>query len=135
MHCRSELGFPEVQSSYGILPSFILYTNLSAKLFCCGKLSVRKNASFRLWNDFKYLPFQVSVGGLEHALTPLAAANNCIHIFDTPTHFMGALWLPYRRDHAELESAIKAVGPIKAVFAHADVVQAARTQTPYAWLS
>ena len=33
-----------------------------------------------------------------------------------------ALWLPYRKDRAQLKEAIEAAGPVKAVFAHADVV-------------
>ena len=33
-----------------------------------------------------------------------------------------ALWLPYRKDRAQLKEAIEEAGPVKAVFAHADVV-------------
>ncbi len=36
-----------------------------------------------------------------------------------------ALWLPYRKDRAQLKEAIEGAGDIKAVFAHADVVRAA----------
>eukprot|EP00887_Chlorella_sp_A99_P004143 scaffold23.g4143.t1 len=85
---------------------------------------------------------QVSLGGLTHSLTALAAANPRIHAFDAPAAFLGALWLPYRRDPAQLEAAIAAaLGPgggldavaggggeareaVRAVFAHADVVGA-----------
>jgi len=34
-----------------------------------------------------------------------------------------ALWLPYRKDRAQLKAAIEDAGPVKAVFAHADVVR------------
>lgn len=69
------------------------------------------------------LSFQVSLGGLSHALTPLAAASPLIHVFDEPASFLGALWLPYRRDHADVQAAIDAAGPVDAVFGHADVVR------------
>ena len=36
-----------------------------------------------------------------------------------------ALWLPYRKDRAQLKEAIQDAGDIKAVFAHADVVREA----------
>lgn len=59
---------------------------------------------------------------MEHALTSLAVASPLIHVFDAPTRFLGALWLPYRRDRGQLEAALAAAGPVQAVFAHADVV-------------
>lgn len=65
---------------------------------------------------------QISIGGLEHGLTPLAEACPAVHVIEQPTQFLGALWLPYRRQRAELEAALQAVGPAKAIFAHADVV-------------
>ena len=37
--------------------------------------------------------------------------------------FLGALWLPYRRDAADTKAAIAAAGPVNAVFGHADVVR------------
>lgn len=78
---------------------------------------------------------QVSLGGLVHAMTPIAAsAPMHVHIFDGPALYAGALWLPYRRDHQELSSILRhatnsqnsdmrgADGcAISAVFAHADV--------------
>ena len=66
---------------------------------------------------------QVSIGGLEHALTSIAVASPLIHVFDAPTAFLDALWLPYRRDKRQLEAAVAAAGPVNAVFAHADVVR------------
>ncbi len=51
---------------------------------------------------------QVSIGGLEHALTPLAAANPLVHVFDRPTLYKHALWLPYRRAHGDLTAAVNA---------------------------
>ncbi len=53
---------------------------------------------------------------------PLAEACPAIHVIEQPTQFLGALWLPYRRQRAELEAALQAAGPAKAIFAHADVV-------------
>ena len=73
--------------------------------------------------DLRTSPVQVSIGGLEHALTSIAVASPLIHVFDAPTTFLGALWLPYRRDRRQLEEAVAAAGPVKAVFAHADVVR------------
>lgn len=65
---------------------------------------------------------QVTLGGLTHALTPLAAANPLIHVVDSPALFLDALWLPFRRDHRELQAAVAQAGPVSAVFGHADVV-------------
>lgn len=73
-------------------------------------------------NRVHRLCHQVSLGGLTHALTPLAAASPLIHVFDAPARFLGALWLPYRRDRGETEAAVAAAGPVDAVFGHADVV-------------
>ncbi|KAL3137671.1 hypothetical protein ABBQ38_004946 [Trebouxia sp. C0009 RCD-2024] len=67
---------------------------------------------------------QVSVGGLDHALHPLAAACSAIHILEEPTLYRDALWLPYRKDKHQLKKAIAAAGPVKAIFAHADVMGA-----------
>jgi len=46
-----------------------------------------------------------------------------VHIFDRPTLFLGALWLPFRRDAADLEACLRSCGPVSAVFGHADVVR------------
>lgn len=66
---------------------------------------------------------QISVGGLAHALKPLAAACSAIQVLEVPTLYKGALWLPYRKDHTEVKAALEAAGSVKAVFAHADVVR------------
>ena len=65
---------------------------------------------------------QISVGGLAHALKPLAAACSAIQVLEVPTLYKGGLWLPYRKDHTEIKAALEAAGTVKAVFAHADVV-------------
>ncbi len=66
----------------------------------------------------------MTLGGLSHALTPLAAAASpLVHVVDAPAEFLGALWLPFRRDHWELQAALAQSGPITAVFGHADVVR------------
>lgn len=81
---------------------------------------------------------QVTLGGLIHGLTPLAAAApDRIHVFDGPAMYAGALWLPYRRDPNEIAAALEAAkgeisltmgGAAKstsqlpsAIFAHVDV--------------
>ena len=66
---------------------------------------------------------QVTLGGLVHGLTPLAAACPAVHVFERPTLFLDALWLPYRRERGEIEAAIRSSGPLKALFGHADVVR------------
>lgn len=43
---------------------------------------------------------QQTLGGLVHALTPLAAASRWVHVFDRPALYRGALWMPYRRSVA-----------------------------------
>jgi len=52
---------------------------------------------------------QATLGGLVHALSPIAAASPNIHVFDGPAVFQDALWLPYRRDRTELLAAIGAI--------------------------
>lgn len=82
---------------------------------CCQMLQASKAGCSNL---------QISIGGLEHGLTPLAEACPAVHVIEAPTEFLGALWLPYRRQRAELDAALQASGPAKAIFAHADVVRA-----------
>ena len=60
----------------------------------------------------------MTAGGLEHSLTPLAAACPAIHIFDTPTRWLDALWLPYRRHNADLEAAVRAANKPDALSGH-----------------
>ena len=67
---------------------------------------------------------QVTLSGLEHGLTPIAEACPYVHVFDRPALCLDALWLPYRRDPAELEACVRSSGPVKAIFGHADVVRA-----------
>ncbi|KAJ7549384.1 hypothetical protein O6H91_07G051300 [Diphasiastrum complanatum] len=67
---------------------------------------------------------QVSFGGSTHALVVLEAINPQIKVFDEPTEFLGALWLPYRRDHSLLKKELEQHSAVKAIFAHLDVVGA-----------
>ena len=60
----------------------------------------------------------MTAGGLEHSLTPLAAACPAIHVFDTPTRWLDALWLPYRRNNADLEAAVRAANKPDALLGH-----------------
>ncbi len=83
----------------------------------------------------------MDLGGELHALTPMQLAfPKLLHVFNQPTLFQNALWLPYRRDHAYIRSAISAAKQLQgnkhssdfhqgdpsavnfeAIFAHADV--------------
>ena len=65
----------------------------------------------------------MTLSGLEHGLTPIAEACPAVHVFDRPALCLDALWLPYRRDPAELEACVRSAGPVKAIFGHADVVR------------
>lgn len=72
---------------------------------------------------------QVSLGGMVHALTPLAAASpRWVHVFDGPAVYAGALWLPYRRNAHEVAAVLREASSssagVEAVFAHADVTGA-----------
>lgn len=53
----------------------------------------------------------------------------CACSYAGPALFLDALWLPYRRDPAALEAALAAASdgaaPLRAVFAHADIVSRA----------
>ena len=96
---------------------------------------------------------QVSLSGETHSLSPLEAASpGLIHVFSKPMLYRNALWLPYRRDHgavqAAMEAAVQLQGsgaplggeeadqhgggpcPVKAVFAHADIVSLASLHLP-----
>ena len=66
---------------------------------------------------------QVTLSGLEHGLVPIAKACSAVHVFDRPALFLDALWLPFRRNAAELEAALRECGPVRAIFGHADVVR------------
>lgn len=57
-----------------------------------------------------------------HALMVLGAVNPLIRVFDEPAEFLGALWLPFRRDHNVIDAALKQHKNVKAIFAHLDVV-------------
>eukprot|EP00850_Spirogloea_muscicola_P005728 SM000026S08977 [mRNA] locus=s26:861309:884420:+ [translate_table: standard] len=71
---------------------------------------------------------QVSLGGEVHALEALEAANERILVFSEPTEYLGALWLPYRRDHSLIEASLRvsssSTAAVKAVLCHIDVVGA-----------
>lgn len=91
------------------------------------------------WRDIPLLMLvgnhdQVTAGGEEHSLEAVAAAASAAgsptHVFDQPALFLGALWLPYRRDPAELSAAIAEAAAAagdnpSVVFAHSDVIGAA----------
>jgi len=67
---------------------------------------------------------QVNLGGQVHALQVLEAANPYIKVLSDPVEYLGALWMPFRRDHSLIEQAIQQCGSINAIFAHLDVVGA-----------
>ena len=79
---------------------------------------------------------QVSLGGLEHALTPIAAAMpaGLVKVIDRPQVFLNALWLPYRRDTTDVLQALRQHGPhVRAVFCHAEILGALLNSN--AWVS
>ncbi|KAG0619717.1 hypothetical protein M758_4G159600 [Ceratodon purpureus] len=67
---------------------------------------------------------QVNLEGQVHALQVLEAANPYIKVLSSPVEYMGALWLPFRRDHSLIEKAVQQHGQIHAIFAHLDIVGA-----------
>lgn len=76
-----------------------------------------------------------------HALTALAAANDFIHVFDEPTLFNGALWLPHRSDTAEIKAACAAAAalkeaghPLYVTFCHLSVVSLRPLSLSKPWL-
>jgi hypothetical protein len=64
----------------------------------------------------------VNLEGQVHTLQVLEAANPCIKVLSTPVEYLGALWLPFRRDHSVIEKAVQQHGQIRAIFAHLDIV-------------
>eukprot|EP00236_Picocystis_salinarum_P001690 CAMPEP_0183827234 /NCGR_PEP_ID=MMETSP0807_2-20130328/2138_1 /TAXON_ID=88271 /ORGANISM="Picocystis salinarum, Strain CCMP1897" /LENGTH=1066 /DNA_ID=CAMNT_0026072391 /DNA_START=63 /DNA_END=3263 /DNA_ORIENTATION=- len=72
---------------------------------------------------------QVNIGGDVHALKPIEAASDFIKVIDQPTHFLGALFLPYRRNGGEIQESINSAARPKAIFAHVDVVGAHMNET------
>ncbi|KAK9831419.1 hypothetical protein WJX81_003210 [Elliptochloris bilobata] len=90
-------------------------------------------AEFRTWAQPTLMLVgnhdQVTLSGLDHGLTPIAEACASVHVFDRPSVFLDALWLPFRRDPAELEACVRACGPVRAIFGHADVLGAFVNET------
>ena len=71
---------------------------------------------------------QVTLGGEEHALTAVAAANELVAVFSEPCLYRNALWLPYRRKHEQLTAFLEECTRqdedrtrLRAVFCHVDV--------------
>lgn len=76
---------------------------------------------------------QVSLGGEDSALVPLAAANPAfIHLVSRPLRFAGALWIPYRRHASVIRGVLRhpavVSAPPAAVFAHVDVLGASMSR-------
>jgi len=69
---------------------------------------------------------QVTVGGEEHSLVPLASvmADHAL-LITRPKLFLDALWIPYRRSEEAIRTALaEHSGAAKAVFCHVDIVGA-----------
>ena len=69
---------------------------------------------------------QVTLGGAVHALEPLMYAFNPEQalLISEPTVCLGALWIPYRRDHAMMQSILMAGADspnVGIIFCHADI--------------
>ncbi len=96
--------------------------------------------SLRLWGDTPCIMIpgnhdQVDVEGTTHALTPLSFALEHCKIISQSEIFLGALWLPYRRDLQQLQDSIADAFSVdasqhpatprpRAIFCHADVAGA-----------
>ena len=74
---------------------------------------------------------QVTLGGDVHALTPLQFAlqrshpSQCV-VIESPSMFLGALWVPYLRDPSKLEAVLASqeARTAAAIFCHTDVAGA-----------
>mmetsp|Transcript_14510 Transcript_14510/g.21180 ORF Transcript_14510/g.21180 Transcript_14510/m.21180 type:complete len:559 (-) Transcript_14510:19-1695(-) len=68
---------------------------------------------------------QVSFDGEVNALEPIALASgkDRVMVFSKPTLFLDALWVPFRRNEAELQKALdsKHAASAKAIFCHIDI--------------
>ena len=58
----------------------------------------------------------------EHGLTPFKYACKHIRVLDHPTVIEGALWVPWRRDHAELKRVIDMHSGCRVIFGHFDII-------------
>jgi DNA repair exonuclease SbcCD nuclease subunit len=72
---------------------------------------------------------QTQLSGEQHALYLLAACRpEHVHVFSSPALWRSALWLPYRKEAATLEEAVRQAqaqpAPLRALFCHADVAGA-----------
>lgn len=74
---------------------------------------------------------QVSLGGSTHSLEPLmyAFAPDQILMISEPTICLGALWIPYRRDHSLMKTILRegtagnveGSGGVSIIYCHADI--------------
>lgn len=58
----------------------------------------------------------------EHGLTPFKYASKFIQVLDQPTLMNNALWVPWRRDHAELKRIIDLHPTCQVIFGHFDII-------------
>jgi len=78
---------------------------------------------------------QATASGTEHALRALDLSSPRVHVFSRPALFLGSLFMPYRKDGAELERVVSRVlgagggQGVKAIFAHLDVLGASYNET------
>ncbi|KIY99496.1 hypothetical protein MNEG_8466 [Monoraphidium neglectum] len=104
-----------------------LQARRARRLRPAGRALCRRAARRRLSHISSRPSRRVDQAGRHHSLTPLAAVCRRAHVFTEPSHYAGALWLPYRRDESVLRAALAAAagrGATKAIFAHADTMGA-----------
>ena len=58
----------------------------------------------------------------EHGLTPFKYASKYITVLDEPTVLENRLWVPWRRDNAELETILAQNTGVECIFGHFDII-------------
>jgi len=58
----------------------------------------------------------------EHGLTPFKYASKYITVLDEPTVLENRLWVPWRRDNAELETILAKNTGVECIFGHFDII-------------
>lgn len=65
----------------------------------------------------------------EHGMTAFKYASSHLTIFEVPTVHDNVLWIPWRRKHDDLITALNTGGEIKCIFGHFDIVGALLNNT------
>jgi hypothetical protein len=104
--------------------------------------TLEKRPEIRLTTELLLYLEQTDLAGMHTALTPLAFACPSARVITHPETFLGALWLPYRRDTGYIRQAMEHMladdsrtqgsggevdvtdSRVRAIFCHADVIGA-----------